>query len=518
MRKYFYSILLIVIFTNIKGQYNVVIIDNDYGPNEPSVEINPYNTNEIVAGANAYSYYYSSDGGYTWTEGYLSSTYGVWGDPVIACDVNGDFYYFHLSNPDIGDWIDRIVCQKSIDGGVSWNNGTYTGLNGTKEQDKEWVSIDRQNNNIYVTWTEFDSYGSMQVGDSSRIMFSMSLDGGNTWTQAKRINKTGGDCVDDDNTVEGAVPVVGTGGALFVCWAGRSENGDLGIMFDKSYDYDNTWLNEDVFVTDFPGGWAYDIPGLSRCNGLPVIKCDTTGGIYNGRIYINWTDQQNGLNDTDVWLIYSDDDGVTWSEKIRVNNDNPGKHQFLSWMDIDQTNGKLYFIFYDRRNYSDNFTDVYLAISDNGGNTFENIKISETPFLPSSSIFFGDYTNISVHNGKIAPIWTRLDGSERSIRTIVPDNLGIKYINELTLPEVYPNPSNGEFYFSFKLKTKTNVSLFVVDIYGNTKAVLLDNETYKCGKYIETFSPALFNFDSGVYLFKFIKGDIIETKKIVYRK
>ncbi len=31
-------------------------------------------------------------------------------------------------------------------------------------------------------------------------------------------------------------------------------------------------------------------------------------------------------------------------------------------MDIDQTNGHLYFIFYDRRAYLDNQTDVYMAV------------------------------------------------------------------------------------------------------------------------------------------------------------
>jgi len=518
MKHQFVILIILFSFFSVEAQYQVITIDNDFDPNEPSIELNPYNTDVIVAGANIDSYYYSNDGGYTWTEEFLSSDYGVWGDPVIACDAYGDFYYFHLSNPSFGDWIDRIVCQKSIDGGITWNNGSFMGLNGTKEQDKEWVSIDRANNYIYVTWTEFDQYGSTQFGDSSKIMFSMSTDAGESWTPAMRINKTAGDCADDDQTVEGAVPAVGPNGEVYVAWAGRQTNGNLAIMFDKSMDQGTTWLDEDLYVTDFPGGWVFDIPGIMRCNGLPVVKCDTSEGISHGRIYINWTDQENGTYDTDVWLIYSDDEGETWSNKIRVNDDDAGRHQFFTWMDVDQTNGKLYFIFYDRRNYSDTKTDVYMAISEDGGNTFENIKISESPFTPSSGVFFGDYTNISVHNGKIAPIWARADGSTMSLKTIVPDLSGLESEYDNLFSEVYPNPSSDEFYFSFKLKKASVVKLELVDIFGKTIVRLVENETYPYGKFVKTFSPGKYNLASGVYFFRYYNDETQIVKKIIYNK
>jgi len=112
------------------------------------------------------------------------------------------------------------VVQKSTDKGSTWSTGTFMGLNGTKQQDKQWAAIDRRNNTIYVTWTEFDRYGSSAPTDSSRIMFSKSTDGGNTWSTQKRINKKSGDCVDSDNTVEGAVPAVGPNGEIYVTWAG----------------------------------------------------------------------------------------------------------------------------------------------------------------------------------------------------------------------------------------------------------------------------------------------------------
>ena len=131
------------------GQQNIML-DNVGSPNEPSISINPNNTNQLVAGSNINKVYRSNDGGLTWVKSTLASTYGVWGDPAIIADNNNNFYFTHLSNPATGgNWLDRIVCQKSTDIGVSWSNGTFAGLSPTKEQDKQWIAFDKINNIFY---------------------------------------------------------------------------------------------------------------------------------------------------------------------------------------------------------------------------------------------------------------------------------------------------------------------------------------------------------------------------------
>ena len=191
--------------SSLFAQYQNIVIDNTGSPEEPSIMINPKNTNQLVAGSNIDNYYYSEDGGFTWTKGTLVSPgNGVWGDPCIIVDTAGSFYFFHLANPPGGAWIDRIVAQKFDFATHSWTDGTYTGLNGDKNQDKAWAVVDSANNNIYVTWTQFDDYGSGNPNDSSIILFSKSVDAGETWSTPLRINKVAGDCIDSDNTVEGA--------------------------------------------------------------------------------------------------------------------------------------------------------------------------------------------------------------------------------------------------------------------------------------------------------------------------
>src|SRR5688500_15510592 len=168
-----FHLACILIVTSVVQAQNVFISNANF-PNEPAIIMDPMRPENLVAGANLRNYYISHDTGRTWTARVLSSSYGVWGDPALAVDTAGDFYFFHLSNPPQGNWIDRIVCQRSNDEGETWNDGSYTGLNGEKEQDKEWPVIDRTNNTIYLTWTEFDEYGSPDPADSRRILFSRS--------------------------------------------------------------------------------------------------------------------------------------------------------------------------------------------------------------------------------------------------------------------------------------------------------------------------------------------------------
>lgn len=508
-----FILLFLLPFSLLNGQ-NIIISNNTY-PCEPSIMMNPEKPDILVAGSILDFVHYSIDGGKTWSSEQLSSSYGVWGDPVIDCDRYGNFYFFHLSNPDDGNWIDRIVCQKSTDNGKTWSNGTFAGLNGAKAQDKHWSAIDRSNNNIYLTWTQFDVYGSSQPNDSSNILFSKSNDAGETWTAPIRVSTIAGDCIDDDNTVEGAVPAVGPDGEIYVAWA-RSE----AIYFNKSLDEGATWLQKEVFVSDMPGGWSFSIPGIYRANGLPVTKCDTSGGDFHGTIYVNWSDQRNGVDNTDVWLCKSTDGGNSWSEPIKVNNDETVKHQFFTWMDIDQTNGKLYLVFYDRRSYDDLKTDVYLAISDDGGNTFINRKISESPFIPDEGIFFGDYTNIVAHNNIIRPIWTRLNKGNLSIITdITPLEQIISGKQELNKHDEnkvnqYPNPATDVSYISFKLRKPSVIDIEIFDQTGKKVTTIMKSEQKGYGKYIIPIYIDKLQLKSGIYYCKLL----INSKEKKVRK
>ena len=512
---YFYNMirliaLISIIFcTVITFAQNILISDQNF-PNEPSIMMDPKHPEVLIAGANINKYYVSLDTGRTWTTNYLQSSYGVWGDPVIIVDTNGYFYFFHLSNPPTGNWIDRIVCQSTKNRGATWSDGSYTGLNGDKEQDKEWSIVDRKTNAIYVTWTQFDEYGSFAPEDSSIILFSKSLDEGMTWSDPLRISHVAGDCIDSDNTVEGAVPAVGPNGEIYVAWAGPE-----GIVFNKSLDQGETWLDREMQVDPMPTGWDYSIPGIYRANGLPITVCDLSSGEHHGTIYINWSDQRNGSDDTDVWLSKSINGGQTWSAPVRVNDDPAGKHQFFTWMTIDQTNGYLYFVFYDRRNYNDSNTDVYVALSTDGGNTFINRKISESPFVPNANVFFGDYTNITAHDGIVRPIWIRLHNGDLSVWTDLTSEEMLTSSEDVKIDkstfESYPNPSNDNVYVSFKLHTMSDIELSLIDSKGNVLRKIIDHEKRGYGSYVEKIDPKKLKLVPGIYFLQLKVDDQVKT-------
>lgn len=423
--KYFIITLKTTLFALLtlhsQSNFQIIEISDKYEPEEVSIAINPKNPAQIVVGANIDQLYLSNDTGRTWKYQKLEcETYGVYGDPVLLWDTANTFYYFHLSDPDTrkikdGHWIDRIVVQSSSDFGKTFNYCVGIGKNGKKNQDKHWAYYDKKTNTLLVTWTQFDKYGSKDAKDSSVILFSQSKDNGKTWTEPKRISHYAGDCKDSDETVEGATPYTGLNGEIYVAWASK-----YGIMFTYSTDGGNTFMQPEKRIDTIYGGWDMKVKGIFRCNGMPFLVCDNNpNSKYAGNIYICFGDEKDG--DKNIWLLKSEDGGKTWKERIKINDDTTKNEQFMPAMTIDPVTGYLYVLFYDRRNHSDSSTDVYLAVSADGGNTFKNIKLNEKPFKPVPFIFFGDYIGVSAYNNIIRPVWMELHGLNLSIYTALLD-------------------------------------------------------------------------------------------------
>jgi hypothetical protein len=529
MRKFTFLLAILFIGCPVSSDLypqiqNIMIdIDDNYGPEEVTIAINPVNPNILAAGANIDNFYVSTDAGNTWSISQLvSNTLGVWGDPVVLFDSLGNLYYSHLSNPVSGWWIDRIVVQKSTDNGQTWNEGVGVGLNVyPQQQDKEWLAVDLSQSpyrgNIYVTWTEFDDYGSSNPNDSSRIRFSRSTDQGENWSDAITISDVSGNCIDDDLTTEGAVPCTGPNGEIYVSWAGPA-----GLVFDKSTDGGVTW-GSDIFVNSMPGGWAFDIPGIMRCNGMPITMCDLSSSPYNGHIYIIWSDQRNGTTNTDIFMSKSTDAGETWSAPIQVNDDNTTRHQFFVWSDIDQSTGHLWCVFYDRRNTTGVDTDVFVAKSTDGGATFENFKVSESSFTPTSSVFFGDYTNIAAWDGKIYPIWMRLHNDSLSV-WIAPltdsSSVTLADLNQIipkdfVLYQNYPNPFNPSTAISYQLPEAAFVTLTVFDVLGN-EIETLTKDYMQAGVHEVFFNAS--DLSSGMYFYRIRANEFEKMYKMILIK
>ncbi len=361
----------------------------------------------------------SEDFGKTWKNRRLKSKFGDFGDPSIIADNNGYFYYFHMSDPQKQGWksnivMDRIVCQRSFNG-RSWSRGSYAGHNPPKACTDPWAAFDDRSGRIYVTWTQFDKYASDNPQDSAHVMFSFSNDRGLSWTPKVRINLLGGDCMDNATSPVGAMPAIGINGEVYVCWS----NNNI-IYFDRSKDGGISWLKKDIVVSDQPGGWSFFAPEISNACGKPVIDCDKSYGDYHGTIYINWADQRDEEDGSDIWIAKSTDGGDSWSKPVKVNTDkkeHPGKYQFQNHMCVDPITGIIYVVYYHQREGINAEVDVFLAWSNDGGTTFTNECISASPFKSDSDIYIGEYIHISAIAGIVRPVWTRIDHGLLSVWT-----------------------------------------------------------------------------------------------------
>lgn len=402
-------------------------------PNEVAIAINPLHPRNVVAvshasgrrlGARVTNLAYTSfDGGRTFFEQHLPNPEKrAQGDCSVRFDTEGNAYSVYISFTGFKrENVSGIFCIKSVDGGHSWLEpvAVYDLNTATPFQDKPWFAIDNTNSayrgNLYIAWTEFTTYGSAAPEDSSFILFARSSDRGTSFRAPLRVNDVAGDARDDDATVEGCVPAVGPNGEVYLAWAGRD-----GLYFDKSLDGGLTFAS-DVVVSAMPGGWNFEVNGIYRCNGMPVTACDVSTGPDRGAIYINWIDQRHG--DPDVFLACSRDGGASWSAPRRVNDDSlqNGREQFFTWLAVDPRDGAIYILFYDRREAGSDptATHVYLAASFDGGETFSNHRLSPHSFTTKQPVFFGDYTGIDAHAGRIMPIWTAFSSADSlELRTL----------------------------------------------------------------------------------------------------
>lgn len=404
-------LMIVVVLTNmfVFGQVREVLVNksgNSTYPNEPTIAISRQDGSKVVVCANIDYHFASADSGKTWSEKQLESTHGVYGDPVLHATNNGKIYLTHLSKtPDPAKskdykFIDRMVIQRSDDGGKTFNNGAFTGYNQDKIQDKPWLSSDENSKlkgNLYISWTEFDRMNSARKDDFSRIRFSASSDLGETWSEAITISDTVGDCLDDDHTLEGATTAVDNNGTIYCVWAGHNN-----LYFDKSLNGGETW-GKDKIIAQQKSGWTMDIPGVYRSNGMPFLLCDQNKDF----LYVIYGDTLYG--DADIFVIYSDDGGNTWSEPLRVNQDEQGngKSQYLANAALDPINGDLAIVFYDRRDSKLNaFSDVYLAVSHRGESAFKEVRLNSLiTGIHGESTFSGDYIDIDLYKGQLAVVW-----------------------------------------------------------------------------------------------------------------
>jgi photosystem II stability/assembly factor-like uncharacterized protein len=118
-----------------------------------------------------------------------------------------------------------------------------------------------------------------------------------------------------------------------------------------------------------------------------------------------------------------------------------------------------------------------------------------------------------------AKLWSGSSGG-KVWWTLIQEPVGISTNEQIEPKEFklfqnYPNPFNPTTVISYKLVVNSYTKLVVYDILGHEIATLV-NEQLKPGTYEVEFDGR--NYSSGVYYYKLIMGDYVQTRKMVLLK
>jgi len=408
----------IVMYPTARNSVDSRIFPSEYNQSEMSIAISPVDPDKILVGANTFiqtntgnnfyqGYYYSQDGGTNWSgDDVLPGINNLSADPVVAYDIEGNAYFHYISRNPLSR--KKPFLKKSTDGGVTWQNSVN--ILGFDNADKGHMAID--GTNIYIALTDF--------GLTPRpVLFVRSTDGGESFSDTENISG-----IVTSQLSMGVNLASGYNNQVYAVWAidddwdydDESTHPTDGIGFNKSLDGGANWqIPSRIFDIDGSRGYWYDKnPGGAnypiRMNDFPCIVVDKSGRDWNGTIYMVWGAKGNALDRANIYFSRSIDEGSTWSTPLKIHNDNTNNDQWFPWISVDEL-GIIHIVFYDSRNDPNNqLTEVWVAQSINGGESFRDFPVSDIAFTPlpipgTGTGYMGDYIGITSKPGKAYASW-----------------------------------------------------------------------------------------------------------------
>jgi len=409
---------------------------------ENSIFINPENEDELLNSNNSSDWdgsyanllfgdddRSSEDAGVSWAGDIEGVGNDNMGDPSVAVGFNGRWYAGKINN-DFGQSV-----AWSNDQGASWHDVIVSNVPSPGQDllDKDHLWIDNSptspyQGRLYDAWTNFVSSSPY----NNQVQVSRSVNNGLSWTTPLAVSPA----VAAGSFCHGANLQTGPGGEVYCTfivydtWPGD----ESAIGFAKSLTGGSAFTPATRIINNIKGIRTSGTSKNMRVNSFPSMTVDISNGSHKGNIYIVWANigfpGVNTGSDIDVYMLRSTDQGITWSTPIKVNQDAPGlgKQHFLPWISCDPVTGNLCVIYYDDRNVSSTDCETWISYSNNAGDTWTDMKVSDVSFTPTpipglAASYFGDYLGMTSRNMMAYPVWTD-NRNGNALTWVSPVNLG----------------------------------------------------------------------------------------------
>ena len=345
----------------------------------------------------------SSDGGATWTHSRMATCVcsadklpPAWGNTSVTFDSYGNLFVTYLSTT-ARTYTDFAL---STDGGVTFSHLAYL----AQLTDQPVVAAGHNS-----VWVEYNQGGvNFAAGASDTGLGVVGTFGPPEAMPAGNGGSFGDLTVGPQGQVIAAFGPNGSTGGIIVC----TDPDGLGPA----------GFNPCVSVA------STDVPGFDFIPAAPTwgidseahLAVDQSGGPHNGRIYLSYLDAPStaatpDLAATRLYVIHSDDGGLTWSTPVLVNDDGTSASHFMPGFAVDQTTGAVGATWYDTRADPTRVTARYYgSVSSDGGDTWSpnfpiaagtsNATLATSP-VGVRNTNWGDYTGLAFQNGVMVPVW-----------------------------------------------------------------------------------------------------------------
>ena len=510
---------------------------------ETTVGINRVDKTLICIGANdigmftlGMPVYTSTDEGASWgtyrlpqpvTGGFVAS-----GDPIIATDDQGNFYYAYLG----GDGTDLRgnICVATSSDGINWHNGKSITINTVNAgyPDKEHMTVDCSPGSphygrVYMVWYEF--YTNTTAGEGLNVLWSD--DKCKTWTSKPTFLGT------SDNFQE--IKINSHGDVLLT----TTDSYTTGQEIFVSTDGGKTFIKRKIPVTNGVTLYPHNKEGRNALKGplgfrsFSYVTFDID--LSSNRIHAVYPNYEQAPERMASVLYYttSDNNGANWSvpKLLGLSNpdhSSPGFDRFHPWVTFDQKTGEAYALYYSSEQDPDNLlTAAYrVKLSDNLRDYPEMLHSNFDPTIveatPQNLAFIGDYNGSDAFDSVYVGTWTenRPDFTDGEVFAYIshpksPENSNavsntiVVHSDKPWISTPYPNPVTGRsISASYYVPHSTHISFELFDASGK-KILLLSDKSVEEGSYTEDFS--LGSIPAGTYFLRMITSTWEESRKFI---